>query len=116
MVPDLVLINSQVMESYRPGAIVLQCGADSLGGDRLGCFNLTAKGHGECVRFVKGLGVPLLVVGGGGYNIRSVSRCWCYETSVLLNTEIPNSIPYNEFFHYYSPDFALHRAPRTSLT
>ena len=26
----------------------LQCGADSLTGDRLGCFNLTLKGHGEC--------------------------------------------------------------------
>ena len=26
---------------YQPGAIVLQCGADSLSGDRLGCFNLS---------------------------------------------------------------------------
>ena len=66
---------SKVMEVYRPTAIVLQCGADSLTGDRLGCFNLTVKGHGECVRYVKSFGVPLLVVGGGGYNIRNVSRC-----------------------------------------
>lgn len=29
---------------YQPSAIVLQCGADSLSGDRLGCFNLTIKG------------------------------------------------------------------------
>ncbi len=33
----------KVMEVYRPGAVVLQCGADSLTGDRLGCFNLTLK-------------------------------------------------------------------------
>lgn len=32
------------METYQPSAIVLQCGADSLSGDRLGCFNLTLKG------------------------------------------------------------------------
>lgn len=32
------------MEMYQPSAIVLQCGADSLSGDRLGCFNLTIKG------------------------------------------------------------------------
>ena len=38
---------TRVMESYRPGAVVLQCGADSLSGDRLGCFNLTLKGHGQ---------------------------------------------------------------------
>ena len=29
---------------YQPSAVVLQCGADSLSGDRLGCFNLTVKG------------------------------------------------------------------------
>lgn len=34
------------MEMYQPSAVVLQCGADSLSGDRLGCFNLTVKGKG----------------------------------------------------------------------
>lgn len=34
------------MEFYQPTAIVLQCGADSLANDRLGCFNLSTKGHG----------------------------------------------------------------------
>lgn len=36
-------IIQKVMEVYRPGAIVLQCGADSVSGDRLGVFNLTVK-------------------------------------------------------------------------
>jgi len=35
---------SKVMEIYCPSAVVLQCGADSLAGDRLGCFNLSLKG------------------------------------------------------------------------
>ena len=34
----------RVMDRFRPEAICLQCGADSLSGDRLGCFNLTLKG------------------------------------------------------------------------
>jgi acetoin utilization deacetylase AcuC-like enzyme len=34
----------KIMEVYQPGAVVLQCGADSLSGDRLGCFNLSIKG------------------------------------------------------------------------
>lgn len=67
-------VMQKVMEIYRPGAVVLQCGADSLTGDRLGCFNLTLKGHGECVKFIKSFGLPTLVLGGGGYNIRNVSR------------------------------------------
>ena len=39
-----VPVISKVMESYQPSAVVLQCGADSLSGDRLGCFNVTLKG------------------------------------------------------------------------
>jgi histone deacetylase 1/2 len=101
----------KVMETYRPGAVVLQCGADSLTGDRLGCFNLTLKGHGDCVKFVKSFGLPMLVLGGGGYNIRNVSRCWTYETAVLLDTPISNTIPYNDYLQYYGPDFKLHLTP-----
>ena len=34
----------QVMESFDPSAIVLQCGTDSLSGDKLGCLNLSMRG------------------------------------------------------------------------
>jgi histone deacetylase 1/2 len=34
----------QVMETYDPSAIVLQCGTDSLSGDKLGCLNLSMRG------------------------------------------------------------------------
>eukprot|EP01083_Nonionella_stella_P060970 158986_1 len=106
---------SKIMELYRPGAIVLQCGADSLTGDRLGCFNVTLKGHGECVTFVKSLGVPVLVLGGGGYNKSNVARCWAYETSVILESDVGNNIPYNDYFEYYGPDFKLHLQPSDDL-
>lgn len=101
----------QVMEMYRPTAIVLQCGADSLTGDRLGCFNLTLKGHAKCVEHMKSFNVPLMVLGGGGYTVRNVARCWTYETSVLLGVPISNDLPYNDFFEYYAPDFKLHLTP-----
>eukprot|EP01138_Halocafeteria_seosinensis_P016235 gb/GECG01016565.1/.p1 GENE.gb/GECG01016565.1/~~gb/GECG01016565.1/.p1 ORF type:complete len:430 (+),score=42.80 gb/GECG01016565.1/:1-1290(+) len=104
-------IISQIMERFRPNAVVLQCGADSLSGDRLGCFNLSVKGHAECVRYVKSFGLPTLVVGGGGYTMRNVARCWAYETSVLLDTEIPDELPYNDYFEYYGPDYRLHITP-----
>lgn len=75
------------MEHYSPEAIVMQCGADSLSGDRLGCFNLSLRGHADCVEYVKSFNVPLLVLGGGGYTLRNVPRCWAYETGVLLGEE-----------------------------
>lgn len=81
---------TKVMEMYQPSAIVLQCGADSLSGDRLGCFNLTLKGHGKCVEFMKKYNLPLLMLGGGGYTIRNVARCWTYETAQALGVEVAN--------------------------
>jgi len=102
---------SRIMEWYRPSVIVIQCGADSLAGDRLGCFNLTLKGHAMCVEFVKRYNLPTLVLGGGGYTIRNVARCWSYETSLLLETEIPNKLPNNDYLQYYGPDFQLHIDP-----
>ncbi|KAG8223985.1 hypothetical protein J437_LFUL012088 [Ladona fulva] len=104
-------IISKVMETFQPSAVVLQCGADSLTGDRLGCFNLTVRGHGKCVEFVKKYNLPFLMVGGGGYTIRNVSRCWTYETSVALGVDIANELPYNDYFEYFGPDFKLHISP-----
>jgi len=108
-------IMQSVMEHYQPSVIVLQCGADSLGCDRLGRFNLSLKGHADCVRFMKGFGVPVLVLGGGGYTIKNVARCWTYETSVLLDTEISNDLPFNDYLEYFSPDFCLHPEIRTDV-
>ncbi len=59
-------------------------GADSLAGDRLGAFNLTMKGHADCQQFMLQFGVPMLVLGGGGYKINNVARCWAYETGRIL--------------------------------
>ncbi|KAM1044162.1 hypothetical protein ACFX14_035249 [Malus domestica] len=80
-VNDIILAILELLnvENFKPGSVVLQCGADSLSGDRLGCFNLSIKGHAECVRYMRSFNVPLLLLGGGGYTIRNVARCWCYE-------------------------------------
>jgi len=87
---------------------VLQCGADSLGCDRLGCFNLSLKGHGDCVSFVKSFKIPLLVLGGGGYTIRNVARCWAYETGLLCSRILPNELPHDTpHREYFAPDYQL---------
>ncbi|KAJ6250436.1 histone deacetylase 2 [Anaeramoeba flamelloides] len=101
-----------VMKYYQPSAIVLQCGADSLAGDRLGCFNLTLKGHGKCVSYIRSFNKPLLVLGGGGYTMKNVSRCWAYETSLLIDEEeLPNQLPLHYYYDYYCPDYHLHLEP-----
>ena len=86
-------ITNIVIGSYRPDVIVFQSGADSLSRDRLGSFQLTIKAYGECVKHMMGFNIPLIMLGGGGYTIENVARCWAYETSVLVNHNIGNDIP-----------------------
>ncbi|KAF6067119.1 Histone deacetylase domain family protein [Candida albicans] len=72
-------IITKIMEWYQPSAIVLQCGGDSLSGDRLGPFNLSMRGHANCVNFVRSLGVPMMVL----------------------------ELPYNGYYEYYAPTYEL---------
>ncbi|EEY21183.1 histone deacetylase [Verticillium alfalfae VaMs.102] len=100
-----------VMKFYQPEAVVLQCGGDSLSGDRLGCFNLSMEGHANCVSYVKSFGLPTLVLGGGGYTMRNVARTWAFETGVLVGQHMERQLPYNEYYEYYAPDFDLDVRP-----
>lgn len=102
-------IVTAAIETFQPSVIVLQGGADSLGCDRLGCFNLSIRGHGDCVRFVHSFGLPVLMLGGGGYTIRNVSRCWTYETSILAQRPLSNDLPVNLYQSQFAPDFKLHQ-------
>jgi histone deacetylase HOS2 len=99
-------IIGKCIEKFRPSAIALQCGADSLAGDRLGRFNLQVQGHGYCVDFCKKLGLPLILFGGGGYTPRNVARAWAYETSIAIDCDkkinhiIPSYAPWRDQFRH----------------
>eukprot|EP01083_Nonionella_stella_P126414 382619_1 len=110
-------IIDNIFARFQPNVVVLQCGADSLTQDRIGVFNISTKGHGRIVEYMKNKynhngshHVPMLVIGGGGYNIKNVARLWCYETAILCNEDknISDTIPYSDFMNYYKPNFQLH--------
>uniref|UniRef100_A0A383VF20 Histone deacetylase n=1 Tax=Tetradesmus obliquus TaxID=3088 RepID=A0A383VF20_TETOB len=103
-------IMAKVMEAFQPGAVVMQCGADSLANDRLGCFNLSMRGHGEAVSFMKSFGVPMLVTGGGGYTKHNVARCWTYETALLVDQNVSEVLPETHYHEYFAPDYCLNVA------
>lgn len=100
---------NKVLEVYRPSAVVLQCGADSLAGDKLGGFNLTMQGHARCVQFMKSKNVPLILLGGGGYTVKNVARAWTYETACALGVEddIDKKLPWNPYFEWFGPRYRL---------
>lgn len=52
----------------------------------------------------------MIVLGGGGYTLRNVARCWAYETAILVDRdkEISNEIPENSpYLDYFAPEFTL---------
>ena len=99
-------IIGKVNEHFRPSVIALQCGADSLAGDRLGRFNLQVQGHGACVAFCKKFNIPMIIFGGGGYTPRNVARAWAYETAIAIDCQdkipslIPEHTPWREHFQH----------------
>eukprot|EP00834_Sanchytrium_tribonematis_P000099 NODE_3_length_80033_cov_0.932970.p15 type:complete len:444 gc:universal NODE_3_length_80033_cov_0.932970:64297-62966(-) len=96
------------INQFQPGAVVLQAGADSLGLDRLGPFNLSIQGHAACVEFIKSFNIPMILLGGGGYTIRNVARCWAYETATVCNARLPQSIPDDCAYRgFFGPDHVI---------
>lgn len=71
-VPLFKRLVDKVIDRYRPTAIVLQCGADSLRGDTVGFFNLSTRGHWACVAHMQS---KLMLLGGGGYSLNNVALC-----------------------------------------
>lgn len=75
----------------------------------LGNFNLSTHGHGKCVEFMLKFGLPTILLGGGGYTITNVSRCWTHETAVALGKSLDNTLPkIEQYFEHYHPDYKLH--------
>lgn len=66
------------MAFFKPNAMVIQLGADSLANDRLGHFNLSIRGHGSCLNHLLKYNIPTIMLGGGGYTVSNVARCWAF--------------------------------------
>lgn len=71
----------EAIENYRPQAIIVQFGVDGHFSDRMVGLKLSTRVYEAVVRGVHALAHRvcqgrLLVVGGGGYEPETVSRCW----------------------------------------
>lgn len=79
------------LERHRPGFIILQCGADGLGGDPLAHLQLTAASHrlaaGSLANLADRLGHGrVLALGGGGYDRGNLAAAWNAVVEALLQS------------------------------
>lgn len=96
-----------VKQTFDPNAVVCQCGADGLVGDPMASFNLTPHCLVQCVEKLLEWNIPLLLLGGGGYNCANVARCWTYLTACTLGVNLDSDIPEHEHFSLYGPYYEL---------
>jgi acetoin utilization protein AcuC len=82
-----------LLKAFDPQAIVLEMGTDAHYLDPLARLCLTAQGWLEAVKDVKALGVPIVGLGGGGYNWMTVPRMWVAATNVLFDLNLPSDTP-----------------------
>ncbi len=80
------------LEAFRPNAIVIQMGTDTHEQDPLAHLNLTAQEWREAVTDIRDFGVPIVAVGGGGYNLTTVPRMWASACMELVGMPI-GSLP-----------------------
>lgn len=103
----------KINSSFQPEVFVVQCGGDTLFGDPMKSFNLTTACITNCIEQLINLNKPMLILGGGGYNIADTARLWTLITSRCLNEKLDNDIPEHDYFSFYGPDFTLETWPGT---
>lgn len=81
------------IEEFRPQALVLQCGADSLAEDPLSRLALSNRAYLEAVRALLPLAPRVLALGGGGYNPWSVGRLWTAIWGLIAGHDLPDRLP-----------------------
>ncbi|MCW3055577.1 MAG: Acetoin utilization protein AcuC [Chthonomonadales bacterium] len=82
-----------ILRAFDPEAIVLQMGTDTHVRDPLAHLCLTAQGWLEAIKDVQALGKPIVAVGGGGYNLTTVTRMWTLAVTTLAGIDVEDNVP-----------------------
>jgi len=81
-----------LLEAYNPDVIVFELGADGLAGDPLAHLQLTNNTYADIIERLLGFNKPILMTGGGGYNIDNTVRAWALAWSVLCGADSENDM------------------------
>ena len=82
-----------LVKAFAPDVLVTQLGIDSYHSDPLTHLQVTSRGFTEAITEFANLGLPWLALGGGGYDLSAVARCWTLAYGVMLGEEWPDRIP-----------------------
>lgn len=101
-------VTSRVLDTFRPKAVIIQCGGDCIVGDPLGGANMVPNQLIRCIRFVLQRSLPTCVLGGGGYNFPNTAKFWTQVTAAIVNEKLVEDIPDDCLcFLDFGPDYTL---------
>ena len=85
----------QMIERFQPDAFMLQFGADAHYADPLAHLQLTSQGWMRAAGKILAItnGKPIVVTGGGGYNVGTVTRLWTMLALTCAGLPLTDEIP-----------------------
>ena len=86
LVPPLV-------RAFKPDVLITQLGIDSYHTDPLTHLQLTTRGFLDVIQLFSEMELPWLALGGGGYDVGAVARCWGLAYGQMIGLTLPISVP-----------------------
>ncbi len=99
-----------ILQAFKPEVILLQMGSDAHCFDPLANLCLSAQGWLEAVQDIKAIGVPIVAVGGGGYNMTTVPRMWTLAIAELGGISLADTVPESYLDKERVPSLTDHEA------
>lgn len=90
----------KLVERYNPDIVVTQLGCDTHHLDPMTQLSLTTEGYEGVIKRLRKLAPRWVAVGGGGYEVSVVARCWALAYGIMTDREWPDEIPrsYQELY------------------
>ena len=82
-----------LVDRIAPDILVCQVGIDAYYSDPLTHLNITTSGYIQILSCLKSFGLPWVCLGGGGYDILGVARCWTLAYTTMIGAVLPDTIP-----------------------
>ncbi len=91
---------AECINRFKPDIIIAQLGVDTLYDDPLAHLNYSIYGFAKAVKKILDFKIPLIALGGGGYDIACVAKAWTVAWAIMNNVEINSKIPQEYLKNY----------------
>lgn len=90
-----------LIDAFGPDCVVTQLGIDTYHSDPLTHLYLSSEGFVSIIRSIKNIahGLPWIALGGGGYNLSAVARCWSLAYGVMSDQCLSDDLPESQKGH-----------------